>query len=485
MATMPVPAGFVVTSPFGARWGTTHWGTDFGLAGGSGGQPVFAIKDGTVAAAGPASGFGQWVTIDHPAAVGGGLSVYGHVIPEVHPGQRVAEGQRIARINPNSNTNGGVAPHLHLEFHRYVWSPPGPNRLDPMATVLNGARWPGETAPAPDTGGESGTLLGVDVSEHNDGLSLRRAREEGISFAIIRLCDGTYRDKAFASHLADAEAHGLVVSTYWYLRAPSEGTSIAQQVDVIDAQMGGRRDLGVWIDVESVAGDRKLLTGEDVWAAKRELERRGYRVPGIYTGAWYWEHMPGGEPSMEGLGALWVSHYGRNRTGAPRALYATDGGDGHPGWAYPLGDRKPDVLQFGSNGIVAGRFPVDVNAYRGSREQLQDLFGGQQPAPTSKKKEDTEMVWKDGPAALNEAKIAAKDAQARLIALEQPIQSLVNPDVSFRPRVLDAVVDLNTWATLTLVKEIARVVGIDPEATLEAAMAADRARTTESKNQNQ
>ncbi|KAA0916472.1 M23 family metallopeptidase [Dietzia sp. ANT_WB102] len=142
MPTMPVDNGFYVTSGFGPRWGTFHYGTDFGRGGGSGGHPVYAVKDGTVTASGPASGFGQWVNVDHPASNGGGLTVYGHVIPEVRVGQSVTEGQRIARINPDSRTNGGVAPHLHLEWHRYVWSPPGPDRLDPMA-MLAGARWPG------------------------------------------------------------------------------------------------------------------------------------------------------------------------------------------------------------------------------------------------------------------------------------------------------------------------------------------------------
>lgn len=144
MVTMPVDRGFVVTSGFGPRWGTTHWGTDFGLDGGCGGKPVYAVKDGTITRAGAASGFGQWVTVDHPASNGGGETVYGHIIPEVQVGQAVREGQRIARINPDSNTNGGVAPHLHLEWHRYSWVPPGPNRLNPMAMLANAA-WPGET----------------------------------------------------------------------------------------------------------------------------------------------------------------------------------------------------------------------------------------------------------------------------------------------------------------------------------------------------
>ena len=221
------------------------------------------------------------------------------------------------------------------------------------------------------------TIYGLDVSEHQDGLSLAAAKREGYEFVMIRLCDGTYRDRVFSSHLDDAEKAGLIVSAYWYLRAPSEGTTLDQQTDVIDQQMNGRRDIPVWLDVESIdnAG-RKLLTGNDVHNAKRILEARGYTVAGVYTGRWYWEHMPGGEPSMSGLGALWCSNYGRNARGYGSVLYEQDGGDEHPGWNYPLGDRLPDVLQFGSRGVIASR-EVDVNAYRGSREQLIDLIKGE------------------------------------------------------------------------------------------------------------
>ena len=146
MTTMPVPKGFKVTSPFGPRWGTTHWGTDYGC-GDNGNKPVYAVKDGTVTRAGSASGFGQWVTVDHPASNGGGETVYGHVIPEVRVGQKVREGERIARINPDSRTNGGVVPHLHFEWHRFSWVPPGPNRLNPEV-MLKGAGWVGDTLPA-------------------------------------------------------------------------------------------------------------------------------------------------------------------------------------------------------------------------------------------------------------------------------------------------------------------------------------------------
>ncbi|MDV8022255.1 M23 family metallopeptidase [Rhodococcus sp. IEGM 1330] len=150
---LPVEFGFYVTSTFAPRWGTFHWGNDYGRQGGSGGRPIYAAQGGTVTKAGPASGFGQWINIDHSAADGSGLTVYGHIIPEVRVGQRVEAGQRIGYINPDSTTNGGtrekpIAPHLHFEVHRAVWSNPGPDRLDPTPW-LAGALWPGQPAPPP------------------------------------------------------------------------------------------------------------------------------------------------------------------------------------------------------------------------------------------------------------------------------------------------------------------------------------------------
>lgn len=128
----PMRRGLMVTSGFRTADRPDHWGIDIGWPGGSAGLPVFAAQAG-ICTAGPAQGFGQWVLVDHPTEAGGGLTVYGHIIPEVVTGQWVEAGQRIAQINPDPRTNGGVPPHLHFEVHRYRWSYPGPDRLEPLA----------------------------------------------------------------------------------------------------------------------------------------------------------------------------------------------------------------------------------------------------------------------------------------------------------------------------------------------------------------
>ena len=365
MTTMPVPKGFVVTSGFGPRAGGYHWGTDFGKVGGSGGQPIYAVRDGLITRAGSASGFGQWITLDVDAQHGGGLYVYGHIIPEVTVGQRVTEGQRIGHINPDSNTNGGVAPHLHFEHHRYVWSQPGPDRLDPMQNVLAGAKWVGDSTKEENMG----TIFGTDVSEHQDGMSLAQAKREGMEFAIIRTTDGTYKDRCYRSHLEDAEGAGMITAAYHYLRNPSEGTTVAQQVQASLEVMGDKKR-PLWIDVETNAG----LHVDHIRACKREFERRGVRVIGCYSYVPYWEgRIAPSEPDSHEFGAFWVAAYGQNRRGKPRDIYP---GDQHRQWNYPLGNQKPALWQYGSNAQVAG-YSVDINAYRGTRAELAALFTGQ------------------------------------------------------------------------------------------------------------
>lgn len=385
MTVMPVEAGFYVTSGFGPReGGEFHYGTDFGCDGGSGNHLVFAIRSGTVQYAGPASGFGEWVTIDHPADVGGGYSVYGHVIPEVAPGQWVREGQRIARINPDPATNGGFPPHLHLEFHRFMWAPPGPDRVNPMS-ILVGAPYPDSEASAATA--SSDPLFGVDVSEHQDGMSLQQAAREGISFAIIRTTDGTYRDRCYRSHLEDAEAAGMLTAAYHYLRNPSEGTSVQEQVDASIAVMGDAIR-PMWLDVETEVG----LSVEHIRTAKQCFEAAGVRVCGVYSYVPYWERrITEGEPDSGEFGALWVAAYGQNRQGDPSLIYP---GNAHPQWDYPLGNQKPRIWQYGSNALVAG-FAVDINAFRGTRDELRAIFYGGATPPNQPTKEDFLMALTD------------------------------------------------------------------------------------------
>jgi murein DD-endopeptidase MepM/ murein hydrolase activator NlpD len=113
------PAEGTLTSTYGARWGTTHYGIDIANRIGT---PILAVADGKVVEAGPASGFGLWVRIEH---ADGTVSVYGHVDTySVRAGQQVKAGQQIARMGNRGQSTG---PHLHFE----VWDAGG-RKLNPL-----------------------------------------------------------------------------------------------------------------------------------------------------------------------------------------------------------------------------------------------------------------------------------------------------------------------------------------------------------------
>ncbi len=109
------PAQGPITSTYGPRVNPAthvagfHYGDDIG---GGCNTPIWAVNAGTVVRAGPATGFGNLIELDH----GHGIHTrYGHMYDSgllVHVGDHVTAGQQIARIGSNGNSTGC---HLHFE----------------------------------------------------------------------------------------------------------------------------------------------------------------------------------------------------------------------------------------------------------------------------------------------------------------------------------------------------------------------------------
>lgn len=101
------PVNGPITSGFGPRWGSFHYGLD--IAAGLG-TPIRAAAAGRVIYAGWYGGFGNFVVIDH----GGGLATtYGHQTQIVVAlGDQVAQGQLIGYVG---STGFSTGPHLDFE----------------------------------------------------------------------------------------------------------------------------------------------------------------------------------------------------------------------------------------------------------------------------------------------------------------------------------------------------------------------------------
>jgi murein DD-endopeptidase MepM/ murein hydrolase activator NlpD len=104
------PAGGVLTSRFGMRWGRRHEGIDIG---GSYNAPIKAADGGTVTYAGWMSGYGNYITIDHE---NGYTTGYGHLSQiSVKCGQHVSKGQVIGKMGSTGHSTGV---HLHFEVKK-------------------------------------------------------------------------------------------------------------------------------------------------------------------------------------------------------------------------------------------------------------------------------------------------------------------------------------------------------------------------------
>jgi murein DD-endopeptidase MepM/ murein hydrolase activator NlpD len=103
------PTSGYFTTCWEMRWGTMHYGVDIAAPIGT---PIYSPLAGRVLRAGPASGFGLAVYIQHDD---GSVTVYGHIDDYfVTAGQRVSAGTVIAAVGNRGQSTG---PHLHFEVH--------------------------------------------------------------------------------------------------------------------------------------------------------------------------------------------------------------------------------------------------------------------------------------------------------------------------------------------------------------------------------
>ncbi len=103
------PVMGVVTSPFGARWGSFHYGADIAV---DAGTPVGAADAGRVTEAGwKSDDYGYTVMLDHG---GGRETLYAHASAlAVSAGDWVEAGQTVAYAGSTGNSTG---PHVHFEL---------------------------------------------------------------------------------------------------------------------------------------------------------------------------------------------------------------------------------------------------------------------------------------------------------------------------------------------------------------------------------
>jgi GH25 family lysozyme M1 (1,4-beta-N-acetylmuramidase) len=230
-------------------------------------------------------------------------------------------------------------------------------------------------------------LFGIDVHpEYQRRLNFERARAEDYEFCMIKASEGPYRDgdryvpSGFKQFFRRAEAEGFVMGVYHFLVSTSAKEQAEHFLRTIES-VGGPEDKILMVDFEDHP-NRALTPGNEqlegfISAVKHRV---GDHPIVIYAGKGFWT---GGHPSGDfdryGADVAWDAYYLNMNPIYPRRFYSDSEHSFHRaglpwGWGRRWGEVEPWFWQFTSAGKVAG-LNIDVNAYRGTREQLLRLTG--------------------------------------------------------------------------------------------------------------
>lgn len=142
-----------------------------------------------------------------------------------------------------------------------------------------------------------GAQLGVDVSYHQGEIDWERVRDDGVSFAILRIgyrgntIGGLRIDETFAANYTGARNAGLSVGVYFFSQAVSEAEAAEEAEFVLKQLDGVALDLPIFYDWEEAPEGRtggKANSEVGQWAQVfcRAITEGGYEA-GVYFNQQY------------------------------------------------------------------------------------------------------------------------------------------------------------------------------------------------------
>jgi GH25 family lysozyme M1 (1,4-beta-N-acetylmuramidase) len=207
------------------------------------------------------------------------------------------------------------------------------------------------------------TTYGFDIAHYQSGIPIGRARDQGYSFCMAKVTEGTtYVDPTFGGFRDAAKAEKLLFAGYHFLRSDSDG---AAQGRFCVSKLGDK-SIPIMIDVESEGSSHPQIS--HIRGFINGVRDAGGNVSLMYVPHWYWEqHM--GSPNLTGLPRLVASNYVTGHDYASK-LYP---GDNSAKW-FAYGGQMPTILQFSSSVAYSGYGgTIDGDAFVGSETDLKKL----------------------------------------------------------------------------------------------------------------
>lgn len=129
-------------------------------------------------------------------------------------------------------------------------------------------------------------VFGIDVSKWQGNFNFKKAKAEGVEFAIIKAGGsdgGYYKDPKFERNYKEAKKQGLNVGAYYFCTLTSVNDAKNEAKHFIECIKGKQFELPVYVDVEhksSYSKSKKELT-DAIIEFCNIMEKNGYWV-GIY-----------------------------------------------------------------------------------------------------------------------------------------------------------------------------------------------------------
>ena len=132
--------------------------------------------------------------------------------------------------------------------------------------------------------------FGIDVSTHQGNFNFKKAKSEGVKFAILKAGGsdgGFYKDKRFEDNYKKAKAQNLNVGAFYFSSAKTKTQGINEAKQFISYLKGKQFELPVYIDVENSKAckhstDNKQGLTEAIIGFCDTMEKADYWV-GIYA----------------------------------------------------------------------------------------------------------------------------------------------------------------------------------------------------------
>jgi hypothetical protein len=222
-------------------------------------------------------------------------------------------------------------------------------------------------------------LWAADVhAEYQSGLNVESLARESYSAMVVKATQGSggyWAPGRFDDWIRRGRASGMVVGAYHWLMA---GSGRAQADYYLSRVAGHVSDgpLVLAVDNEDTSSPASVATLADFVARVRQVTGRPQLLH--YSGAW-WAGSRLADVDLPAMGLIgWDSKYVVG-TGYASTLYQSVPANW---WVPGYGQfARSKMLQFSSSGIAGGLAGnIDVNAWDGTRAELEALAGGQEMA---------------------------------------------------------------------------------------------------------